>query len=90
LFLKKCGGKNKKHRVGKSVGLLAVPFEYVRYVGHLSKWFVLVLLFNFRSVVCCCKGRPTIGYNVLALGAVAEFGAQNCQPSTKVDLKNCT
>jgi len=52
LFLKKCGGKkNKKHRVGKSVGLLAVPFEYVRYVGDLSKWFVFVLLFKFRMVV---------------------------------------
>jgi hypothetical protein len=25
------------------------------------------------------------GPNVLALGAVANFGAQNCQPSTKVD-----
>jgi hypothetical protein len=48
LFLKKCGGeKNKKHRVGLSVGLLAVPFEYVRYVGHLSKWFVFVLMFKF-------------------------------------------
>jgi len=41
LFLKKCGGeKNKKHRVGKSVGLLAVLLQYGLYVfGHLSKWF---------------------------------------------------
>jgi hypothetical protein len=41
LFLKKCGGKkNKKHRVGLSVGLLAVPLQYGLYVfGFLSKWF---------------------------------------------------
>ena len=40
-FLKKCGGENKKHRVGLSVGLLAVPLQYGLYVvGNLSKWFV--------------------------------------------------
>jgi hypothetical protein len=51
LFLKKCGGeKNKKHRVGLSVGLLAVPLQYGLYVfGHLSKWLVLVLMFKFWS-----------------------------------------
>jgi hypothetical protein len=44
LLLKKCGGKkNKKHRVG----LLAVPLQYGLYVGHLSKWFVFVLMFKF-------------------------------------------
>jgi hypothetical protein len=65
LFLKKCGGKkNKKHRVGLSVGLLAVPFEYGLYVfGHLSKWFVFVLVFTFWSVCRLVNGRPTIGYN---------------------------
>ena len=26
-------------------------------------------------------------HNGLALGAVADFGAQNCQPSTKVDSR---
>jgi len=71
LFLKKCGGKkNKKHRVGLSVGLLAVPLEYVRYVGHLSKWFVFVLMFKFWLVSRFVYGRPTIGYNDLALAAV--------------------
>ncbi|MDZ4757105.1 MAG: hypothetical protein SGJ10_03065 [Bacteroidota bacterium] len=40
--------KNKKHRFGLSVGLLAVPLQYGLYVfGHLSKWFVVVLLFKF-------------------------------------------
>jgi hypothetical protein len=45
--------KNKKHWVGLSVGLLAVPLQNGLYVfGHLSKWFVFVLCLNFgRSVV---------------------------------------
>jgi len=80
LFLKKCGGKKiKKHWIGLSVGLLAVPLQYGLYVVHLSKWFVFVLMFKFWSVGRLCNGRPTIGYNGLALGAVADFGAQNCQ-----------
>ncbi len=29
----------------------------------------------------------SIGANVLALGAVADFGAQNCQYTTKVDAR---
>jgi len=38
---KKVRRKNKKHRVGLSVGLLAVPLQYGLYIfGHLSKWFV--------------------------------------------------
>jgi hypothetical protein len=57
LFLKKCGGKkNKKHRVGLSVGLLAVPLQYGLYVfGHLSKWFVSVLMFNFSRLFNGCS-----------------------------------
>jgi hypothetical protein len=47
--------KNKKHWVGLSVGLLAVPLEYVRYVGHLSKWFVFVLMFNFSRLFNGCS-----------------------------------
>ena len=70
LFLKKCGGKkNKKHRVGLSVGLLAVQLQYGLYVfGHLSKWFVFVLMFIIWSVCRLVNGRPTIGYNVLQIG----------------------
>ena len=30
-----------------SAGLLVVRFQYGLYVGHLSKWFVLVLMFTF-------------------------------------------
>jgi hypothetical protein len=74
LFLKKCGGeKNKKHWVAWSVGLLVVELKYGLYVGHLSKWFVFGFMFKFWSVYCLWNGRPTIGYNVLALGAVREW-----------------
>ena len=30
-----------------SVGSLAVRLKYGLYVGNVSKWFVLVLMFNF-------------------------------------------
>ena len=73
LFLKNAGRqkKIKKHWGGLSVGLLAVPFQYGLYVfGHLSKWFVFVLMFKFWSVYRLWNGRPTIGYNVLRLLAL--------------------
>ena len=68
--------KNKKHWVGQRVGLVAVQLEYVRYVGHLSKWFVFVLMFKFWSVGRLWNGRPTIGYNGLRLKKVGDFEAQ--------------
>jgi len=34
-----------------------------------------------------CWFVMVIAYNVLALGAVADFGAQNCQYTTNVDAK---
>lgn len=46
-----------------SVGLLVVRLKYGLYVGHLSKWFVFVLMFKFWSVSRLVNGRPTIGYN---------------------------
>ncbi len=70
LFLKNAGRqkKIKKHWGGLSVGLLAVPFQYGLYVfGHLSKWFVFVLMFKFWSVYRLWNGRPTIGYNGFGL-----------------------
>jgi hypothetical protein len=37
---------------------------------------------------CCGKaGRVFRQFDVLALGAVADFGAQNCQYTTKVDAR---
>ena len=74
LFLKKCGGeKNKKLRVGWSVGLPVVELKYGLYVVHVSRWFVYAIWFKFWSVGCLWNGRPTIGYNVSALGAVREW-----------------
>jgi hypothetical protein len=52
-----------------------VPFCAVDFLGHFS-------------VVCCCSdGRHRVAANVLALGAVADFGAQNGQYTTKVDAR---
>jgi hypothetical protein len=60
-----------------SVGLLAVPLQNGLYVfGHLSKWFVFVLMFKFWSVCHIWNGRPTIGYNVPALGEGGELEVQ--------------
>ncbi len=33
------------------------------------------------------QGVFKMAYNVLALGAVADFGAQNCQYTTKVNAR---
>ena len=61
-----------------SVGLLVVRFQYGLYVfGHLSKWFVLVLIFKFWSVGRLVNGRPTIGYNVLRLGEGGDLTTNN-------------
>jgi hypothetical protein len=86
-------GKNKKHSVGQRVGLDAVELQYGLYVfGHLSKWFVFVLMFNFWSVSCLWNGLPTIGYNGLQLPEVGDFEDENCLPalnlirSTKLHL----
>ena len=49
-----------------SVGLIVVRLKYGLYVGHLSKWFVFVLMFKIWSVCRLVNGRPTIGYNVLS------------------------
>ncbi|KFD40290.1 hypothetical protein AT05_01345 [Schleiferia thermophila str. Yellowstone] len=48
LFLKNAGGKKIKDTgSAMSVGLLVVCLKYGLYVVQLSKWFVLVLMFNF-------------------------------------------
>lgn len=48
LFLKNAGGKKIKNtESAMSVGLLVVRLKYGLYVVQLSKWFVLVLMFNF-------------------------------------------
>ncbi len=73
--LKKCAVGKIKNTEGSamSVGLLVVRFQYGLYVVHLSKWFVLVLLFKFWSVSCRLYGRPTIGYNSFICATKFDF-----------------
>ena len=44
-----------------------------------GRLFVCLIMVDVSSV--------RLAYNGLALGAVAEFGAQNCQYTTKVDAR---
>ncbi|MFY7937704.1 MAG: hypothetical protein ACOVOQ_10010 [Flavobacterium sp.] len=66
--------KNKKLRVGLSVGLPVVELKYGLYVVHLSRWFVYAIRFKFGSVCRLWNGRPTIGYNGLRIGDGGAFG----------------
>jgi hypothetical protein len=52
-----CGGKKIKNIwSAMSVGLLVVRLLYRFYVfGHLSKWFVFALLFNFLVGLSSCE-----------------------------------
>ena len=56
-----------------SVGLLVARLKYGLYVGHLSKWFVFVLMFKVWSSGRLVNGLPTIGYNVFGLGEGGDF-----------------
>lgn len=56
-----------------SVGLYVARMKYGLYVGHLSKWFVFVLMFKFWSVSRLWNGRPTIGYNGSQLYAGRDY-----------------
>jgi hypothetical protein len=76
--------KNKKHLVGLSVSLIAVPLQYGSYVfGHLSKWFVFVLMFKFWPVSLLVNGRPTIGYNVLRIDLARALKGTSTKLRTK-------
>ena len=50
--------------------------------------FLSVDLSVGKNQMChLCGWLFTLSDNVLALGAVADFGAQNCQYTTKVDAR---
>ena len=61
--------------------------------------FLLIWLFGFAPFIKMVSGlhfyrfngrvivRPKLAHNVLPLGAVADFGEQNCQYTTKVDAR---
>ncbi len=83
LFFKKMRRKkNKKLRVGFSVGLLVALLKYGLYVGQLSKWFVFVLMFKFWSVSCPWIVVP-LPITVSGLAKVAII-------TTNVDAENQT
>jgi hypothetical protein len=46
----------------------------------------LLKAFNFL-IVFTCVFSAQVAHNGLALGAVADFGAQNCQYTIKVDAR---
>ncbi|AMS26849.1 hypothetical protein AEM51_07280 [Bacteroidetes bacterium UKL13-3] len=75
LNLKKCVVRKIKNTEwsAMSVGSVAVQLKYGLYVGHLSKWFVFVLMFIFWLVSCLLNGRPTIGYNYVIEDHFASF-----------------
>jgi len=59
------------------------------WVG-IAPLLVLLKLWLVCSYVCLlnvCTVVHRVTANVLALGAVADFGAQNCQYTTKVDAR---
>jgi hypothetical protein len=60
---------------------LSVSHENARHEGARSQFqFTLI---SVLILYAFCAAR--IAHNGLALGAVADFGAQNCQYTTKVD-----
>jgi len=86
LFLKMRGGKNKKHRVGNEYWLTRCPFVVLFLCLCLPvKMVYFFIVFSRLFVVV--GSSFTLAANGLALGAVAEFGAQNCQYNTKVDAR---
>ena len=66
--------------------------EFVKPVKDAEKAWILKelkyvwLRSNLRYFVLNFRALKLL-YNVLALGAVADFGAQNCQYTTKVDAR---
>jgi hypothetical protein len=81
LVIAKTGLSNPKRAVEKKLKTVSVSVEVLKCRNVKRENAVLVLpLFNMSV-----SGRIT--YNVLALGAVADFGAQNCQYTTKVDAR---
>ena len=78
--------KLKHRRVGNECRLTRCPFV-VSFLCPCSPvkmvYFFLVYVSRFVVVV----SSFTLAGNVLALGAVADFGAQNCQSTTKVEAR---
>ena len=67
--------------VARAFGQPNVPECAVGF--HFLCPYAAKILFSFCRLFCLF----TMNANVLALGAVADFGAQNCQYTTKVDAR---
>ena len=52
----------------------------------MYKFLIQIFEIDFEIFVCLCS-RSKIAVNGPVLGAVADFGAQNCQYTTKVDAR---
>jgi len=79
-------------RVGLgAVGQNKMCCKLCRLVRLFAALFILrsVGIFVCRFTVCfnVVVSSNRVAPNVLALGAVADFGAQNCQYTTKVDAR---
>jgi len=56
-------------------------------VNRFELLLVAILLSMQIYTIICLFFFFTLTHNVLALGAVADYGAQNCQYTTKVDAR---
>ena len=66
--------------------LIAIGLYTPLFKPALSRTFLSAKLSPLAQKLNCFYGRG-IATNVLALGAVADFGALNCQYTTKVDAR---
>jgi len=86
IVFKKCGWeKNKKHKVGNECRLTPCPLGIWSVCWSPVKMVYFFLVFSRLFVVV--GSSFTLAANGLALGAVADFGVQNCQYTTKVDAR---
>ena len=87
-YVRLCHSKNKLYELAIEIG----EFEFaisglksnLQTLNQRTRTYL-----ETTSLLAICYGRvfPMVSANVLALGAVADFGAQNCQYTTKVDAR---
>jgi hypothetical protein len=58
--------------------------------SYIIEFDFVFILFKIYVQVKAFTDSLTLAANVSRLCVVADFGAQNCQPTTNVDLKNYT
>jgi hypothetical protein len=80
LFTLSSGSKAAKELNGLKSNKAPAPVAVIRNFC-LVQSLLFVIFYDFQDVSLKMTG------NVLALGAVPDFGAQNCQYATKVDAR---